>query len=476
MKKLLPIIGVMAALSGCSYFTSNEPPEITQAQTAWEKGAPKAAGTAETKENAAWWRSFHDPVLDGLIADAQTRNLDLKIAAERVLEARAIRHTARAAWLPDITGVADVSEANIFGPGSNNSKATVGVQAGWEPDITGRLTAIAQGASADARAAEADAELVRLALYAEVADTYVNYRLQNMLSTLTQENAGLQQKTQDITNLRFKNGLGTDLDVQRGIALLAQTRSDSAVAREAAAAARQQLIYLLATTPEDFAARVKDDPKIPVADPLQVLLSPADVLARRQDVKAARERYASAVAGRDEADALRLPNLTLSALLGLDAAGVTRLVDGSDVVRTASASLLGPLFDFGRLAANAEAADSRRRQAALDYERVVRKALQETQTALVSYAQGMVRQRELARARTAAVRAASLAERQYREGVLSQLDVLDAQRTAYQARQQDVRASADVSSRLIALYRVMGLNPDPAQAANPKQAKAKQAP
>jgi multidrug efflux system outer membrane protein len=413
MKKHLLTLAVMAALSGCSYFTSNEPPEITAAQTAWEKGAPKAASATETKENAAWWRSFHDPVLDGLIADAQARNLDLKIAAERVLEARALRHSARAAWLPNITGVADVSEANVFGPGSNNSRATVGAQIGWEPDITGRLTAIAQGASADARAAEADAELVRLALYAEVANTYVNYRLQQNLSTLTQENASLQQKTQDITNLRFKNGLGSELDVQRGIALLAQTRSDSAVAKEAAAAARMQLVYLLATTPEELTPRIQEERKIPVADPLQVLLSPADVLARRQDVKAARERYASAVAGRDEADALRLPNLTLSGLLGLDAAGVTRLVDGSEVVRTASASLLAPIFDFGRLAANAEASDSRRRQAALDYERVVRKALQETQTALVSYTQSLVRKRELTRASNAATQAATLAGRQF---------------------------------------------------------------
>ena len=123
------------------------------------------------------------------------------------------------------------------------------------------------------------------------------------------------------------------------------------------------------------------------------------------------------------------------------------------------ANLLAPLLDFGRIRATIDAADARQEQAYLSYELTARTGLQEVQTALILYTQGEIRRTELAAATDSARKAAALARRQYAEGTLSLLEVLDAERTLYALELQAAQATADVSLRLVRLYQTMGLMP-----------------
>lgn len=451
----LPLLP-FAILAGCAHSPAS-PPAPSDLPLRWEAATAMTAGEMP----GMWWSSFGDPVLDALIESGLERNVDLRIAAQRVLASQALRRGATAGLSPEATAEAGVSDASRSSGIAPRGSASVGLGLAWEPDVSGRLSAAVRAARADAGATAADAAAVRLLLIEEVARTYIDYRLQGALAALAARTVAAQEETLRITRDRFEFGMASALDVERAAALVAQTRSEAAVAEEGAGAARFRLAYLLSTTPEAMTARLGSaQAGIPAADPLTVLRSPADILAARPDIDAASARYAGAAARRDGAAALRLPVLSLSGLVGLDAGGIGSLLDGGTSIASVAAGLILPVLDFGRRAAEVDAADARLREAALDYERTVRLALQETQTGILSYLQGQVRERELARAADAARRAADLSQLQYREGTLSQLEVLDAARTVYQAERDHARAAADVSTRLAALYRQMGVAPE----------------
>lgn len=449
-RSLLLPFPIFVILAGCAH-TPAAVPTPSNLPSRWEAATPMPTGEIP----GAWWSSFRDPVLDGLIDSGQQHNVDLRIAAERVIASHALRRAATAGLFPEVTAEGGVTAARRV----TGDTASIGLGATWEPDIGGRLSAAVRAARSDAGASAADAEAVRLLLIEEIARAYIDYRLQRALIALTNRTVVAQEDTLRITRDRFEFGMASALDVERAAALVSQTRSEHAVASEAADTDRFQLAYLLSTTPEDITARLTTGDAIPAADPLAVLRSPTDVLAARPDIRAAEARYAASAARRDGTAGLRLPSLSLSGLIGLDASGIGNLLDGGTSIASVAAALVLPVLDFGRRRAELDAADSRLREAGLDYERIVRSALQETQTGIVSYLQGQVRERELGRAMEAARRAAELSQLQYREGTLSQLEVLDAARTVYQAERDHARALADVSARLVSLHRRMGVAP-----------------
>jgi NodT family efflux transporter outer membrane factor (OMF) lipoprotein len=453
-KAKLGIIILGAALTGCTTVSST-PPAPDGVIAEWEAPLP----IADSHGPVAWWSAFNDPTLDELIEIGQRNNVDLRLAAERVIAANAQRRAAAASWFPDIGGQASVDDlSNAQMPGGSSS-ATVGIGLAWEPDVSGRLSAAVRASRADAEARIEDAEAVRLLLIEEITRAYIEYRLQRTLTSITERTVTAQEETLRISRDRFEFGFASQLDVERSDALVAQTRSQLAVSAEAADTARNRLSYLLSTTPQEIGSRVAGANTIPTADPIDALKSPSDVLAARPDVRAAASRYSAFAARRDQAAALRLPALSLSGLVGLDADGLAGIFNAPAELTSVAAELVVPVFDFGRRRAELDLGDSRLREAGLDYERVVRLAVQDTQIAIVSYLQSQVRERELGRAAAAAQRASELSMLQFRAGTLSQLELLDAARVVYQAEREHVIARAEGSARLAILHTRMGVPP-----------------
>lgn len=453
------MIGVAAAgLAACS--AHPKPLPTAELQQSWQ-GAPDGTRVEQIAPKA-WWTDFGDPVLDKLIAMAQDRNLDLRLAEARIKEARALRTGARAELFPELTGSAGAERARTkpgnSAPGTDNTFA-LSLGATWEADLFGRIRGEARAANADLQASVADRDAVRLTMLAEVARTYMEFRLYQAQAGLAEKNADAQAGTVRITRARFNQGMGSRLDLERTVAQLAQTRATVPQAREQAELARHRLVLLLATRPEDLAAIVPEDSPMPNADALTVLAAPTQVIAQRPDVRAAERRLLAAAERVRAAEALRYPQITLSGLLGVQSDHIGELFNPGTRIWSAGASLLQPLFDFGRIRANIDAADARQEQAYLGYELTVRTALQEAQTAIVLYTQGVIRQKELAGAVEAARKAADLAHRQYQEGTLSLLEVLDAERTMYEAETDWTQATADVAMRLVGVYQTMGIVP-----------------
>jgi multidrug efflux system outer membrane protein len=439
-------------------------PDDMQASWVETERPPSAADAALT-----WWKAFDDATIDQLVDLAQQRNLDLRVAEARVREVRAQRRSALANLGPQVD--ASVDAERFRGTRSGSSEGTTvledtaiaAVSTSWEVDLFGRVRAAARAADAELRAVQADRDGLRLALIAEVIRNYLEFRLYQVQTELSLRNAQAQEETVRITRARFNEGFASRLDLERTLASLRTTRAQIPQSHELAESARYRLVLLTASTPEALnellPTSTSNPGDLPDSDAESVLLTPADVIARRPDVQAAQRRLIAAAEQRNVAATLRYPRITLAGLLGVEDDRVEDLLDSGTRTYSVSAGLLAPLIDFGRIRAAIDAADAIQEQAYLSYEQTARTALQETQTALVLYTQGKLRQRELAQAAESARRAAELARRQYTAGALSLLEVLDAERSVYAVELDAAQATANVSIRLVNVYQSMGLVP-----------------
>jgi len=463
-RMLFPVTSaaVLAVLTACSSPVKPLPDDL---QSSWvdEQRAATVADTAAL----TWWKAFDDTTIDRLVDLAQQRNLDLRVAEARVREVRAQRRAALANLAPQVDGAIDADHSRRRRPGSEISVsqeiASASATFSWEIDLFGRLRADARAANAELQAAQADRDGIRLALIAEVIRNYLEFRLYQVQAELSLRNAQAQEETVRITQARFNQGMASRLDLERTISALRATRAQVPQSRELAESARYRLVLLTASTPDTLSpllpASTSDPGALPDSDAERVLLTPSDVIARRPDVQAAERRLIAAAEQRNVAAALRYPRITLAGLIGVEDSRVGDLLDNGSRAWSVSGGLLMPLIDFGRIRAAIDAADAVQEQAYLTYEQTARTALQETQTALVLYTQGKLRQQELSQAAESARRAAQLARRQYTAGALSLLEVLDAERSVYGVELNAAQATADVSIRLVNVYESMGLVP-----------------
>lgn len=457
------------ALAGCAHFTDAPPPSAGEIPARWsvtELHTPPA----DAPVNGQWWTAYNDPVLNALIEQAVARNTDLRLAAERVVQADALRRGAQAGLFPDSVAEISVSGASGGSDASGQETAFAGVGLAWQPDFSGGLSAALRAARAGLAASREDADTVRHMLIAVVAQTYIDYRLQRALLTLSEDTMRSQENSLKLIQERYKRGVSGNLDVQRARVLVNQTRASHAQALADAEAARFRLATLLAATPETLSEQLgtKEAP-IPSADAPSLLAMPSELLAQRPDVRAARARYEAAAATRQVADAARWPSLSLAGLLGFEGGSLGDIISGRSSINTVSAGLLAPVFSFGRLSAHYDAADSQFRQAGLGYERAAQQAVEDTQTALVRYVQGEQRYAALREAAASAQHAADISTLQYEQGIISQFELLDSERTVIQAQREEAHAKAEVASRIAIVYWNMAIAPEASQdAATPE--------
>jgi NodT family efflux transporter outer membrane factor (OMF) lipoprotein len=460
--RAMSAVALGGVLAACSAPVKPLPQDL---QSSWvdEQRATTVADAAAL----TWWKAFDDSIIDQLVDLAQQRNLDLRVAEARVREVRAQRRAALANLAPEIDASVGADRSRARRQGSDTTAiqdgASAAAVASWEIDLFGRLSAVARAARAELQAAQADRDGVRLTLIAEVIRNYLEFRLYQVQTELSLRNAQAQQETVRITQARFNQGMASRLDLERTVSALRTTQAQIPQSRELAESARYRLILLTASTPDALnpllPTSTSDPGALPDSDAERVLLTPADVIARRPDVQAAERRLIAAAEQRNVAAALRYPRITLAGLIGVEDNRVGDLLDNGSRTWSVSAGLLAPLIDFGRIRAAIDAADAVQEQAYLTYEQTARTALQETQTALVLYTQGKLRQQELSQAADSARRAAQLARRQYTAGALSLLEVLDAERSVYAVELNAAQATADVSIRLVNVYESMGLVP-----------------
>ena len=456
---------VLACLTGCSSHPTLKPEVHSAVQTQWEQ-VPEGVATSGALSSQPWWSVFHDPMLDRLMSLGLENNLDLRQARARILQARAQSLGAKAALWPDITAsfAETYSRSPLVAAGAPASSFTAALNASWTVDLFGEQRNQARAAQAALQATEFDRDDTRITLVAQIATNYLQYRLFQLQYAISIRSAQSQAEVVRITRLRFEQGAASRLDLEQVVSQLAVTRAAVPQAFEQADAARNSLIALLASTPEALAQELPPsvmvaDPKLPRGDPVEVLLTPAQLIERRPDIQAAGFRLVSASANLKSALAQRYPQLTLGGLFGSASTAVSQLMTPGSAARGFDYALTLPLFDFGRIRAAIDAADAQQLEAYLTYEQTVRGALQATQTAIVMYAQGVLREKQMSTALDSARTAARLARTQYQAGALALLNVLIAEQAEYNTELMWSEAAAAVAERLVTLYQTMGVLP-----------------
>lgn len=409
---------------------------------------------------ARWWQSFGDIQLDLLMKQALAANLDVRIALTRIDQARAERKGTRAELFPtvDVTAGAQRNDNPFpgFAPGIKYNLFELGFDALWEVDLFGRQRRRLEAASADLEGAE---ELYRqslVTLTSELARTYVEYRnLQNQLR-ITRSNLESQRHTLKLTERLNAEGVGTRHDVVRARAQVFATESQIPALDAKLVSALRQLEVLAGRQPGSLDNLLKQENAVPTAPAIAILTSPAETIRHRPDLRVAERRLAAATAMQGAAIAELFPKISLSAFVGLRNTDLEQLFKSASFSYGTAANLLQPLLNFGRIRAGIDLADAKQKETYLAYEKAVLEALQEIETAMTRYLKEEIRRQTLARSVTDLKESVRLSNLRYQEGVISFLDVLDAQRALYVAEIDLARSEAEVATSLIALYKALG--------------------
>jgi multidrug efflux system outer membrane protein len=451
-----PFVLLAAALvAGCAVGPDYRAPATPAATFV----AAEAAGVVQQPFEAAWWEQFGDPVLDGLVERALTSDLDLKIAAARVSEARALLGAQRRARWPGAAAEVVRDERNAQQPGFTNERVDVesyqaGIATFWELDLFGRVRRGIEAAVADAEAAEADLRDAQVLVAAEVANTYLDLRGAQKRLRVAQANLANQRETLELTRVRLDLGRGSELDVASAAARYAATEASIPPLVAAQSIAAHRLAVLLGERPGALDEVLEPRELAPHLTTLAVD-SPEELLRRRPDIRAAERDLAASTARIGVAKAELFPRLSLSGFIGFIAGDADELGESISRAWSVTPVLSWAGFDVG-VRARIVAAEARTDGALAAYELTVLRALEETENAFVTYAQERSRLVAVVEQATASRRAADLARIQYREGALDFLRLLDAERTQLAAEDEVASAETDLNASVVAIYRALG--------------------
>jgi NodT family efflux transporter outer membrane factor (OMF) lipoprotein len=295
-----------------------------------------------------------------------------------------------------------------------------------------------------------------VSLAAETALAYVEARsLQNRLA-IARDNLARQLETLELTHWRARAGLASSQDVEQARANVEQTRAQVPLLAQNLAAAEDRLALLTAQPVSAVRERLATPGGLPAVPERLLVAIPADTLRQRPDVAAAERQLAAATARVGAAEAARLPRLTLSGSLGVEALTASALGEAGSGFSVLAAQMLAPLFDAGKRRAQVEVQDALREQAEAQYRKTVLTALSEVEDALGALASTRAREVSLVQAAEAIRNAALLARHRYQAGIIDFQSVLDTERSRLSVEDQLASARADRVTSMIRLYKAMG--------------------
>lgn len=442
---------VTLLLAGCAMAPQPAPAPTLQVPVAW-----RTAPTHDAAMTRDWWRNFGDPQLDALVRRALDNNGDLRIARSRLQEYAARVRVAASARQPSLNAGFAPTRARAIGPLGEPVEVTslVGtVQAAYELDLFGRLASTLDAARFDALSQDAALEAAALSVAASTASGYLELRGLDAQLALARETLASRERSFALARHQFEVGYSSRLEMSQAEAELHATAGVVPQLERAIAQQEQALNLLVGSSPGPVARGV---PLLALRMPAPSPGLPSELLRRRPDIAQAEFAVAASDASLAAARDQLLPSIRLTASAGLEGAGVARLLRSPVELWSIGGSVLAPLFDAGRLRAQAEIAGTVRDRAIHTYENVVRGAFAETENALAGI-DTLRRQLEEAQARrTAALEALRVAHRRHANGYASYLEELDAQRNAFSAENTVLQLRAGLLAAHVDLYRALG--------------------
>ncbi|MCY1165963.1 MAG: efflux transporter outer membrane subunit [Pseudomonadota bacterium] len=451
---LAPLV-LALLLAGCATSASIDPASLPAAPAAFKENAAAVTSTPVAPQvQGLWWKVFADPVLDGLIEKANGNNSSVQVAAGRLAQARAIAGQTDANRFPQLgVGAGATRQKNST---TNNVAQTVvsaGANLSYEVDLFGRLSGASNAASLDAASREALLRSTQLLVQADVAQTYLSLRAMDSERTLVRDTLQAYRNTLRLTEVRFREGDVAELDVARVRSEAASTESEALALDQRRAVLEHALAVLVGEVASNFevapAAWATALPVIPAG-------VPSTVLTRRPDISAAQSTMQAAQARVGVAKAAWFPTFSLTANGGYAAPDIKDLFKLSTQAWGVGALLSLPVFDGGRREAGVQGANADLSIALASYREQVLVAFRDVEDQLSALRLLADQSEAQSRSVASSSRATLLSDSRYRNGFVSQLELLDAQRSELRNRRQALQVKTAQYLATVGLIRALG--------------------
>lgn len=406
----------------------------------------------------SWWRAFGDPTLDRLIERALAQNLTVAQAQLRLRGARAMQHRSSTQFEPQVS-FHTFAEPD---PNGSTSYFEIGFDALWEFGFFGRGLANERIAAADALTAETDVVAARVSIVAEVARSYSDLRSAQTRAAILDEIVGARREKARLAETLLDLRLGTQADVDRARAEVAQATADAGEPQPAILQAQEALSVLLAEDTPDADITAAGQPlQLPA---LALAQAPADLLRTRPEIRRAELNVLRAAGELGLARADVYPKLAIGGSL----TSSTRMVGDVDRPNKAIPAFGPvidlPIFDWGARHDAIAARDAGLQAAVLAYRQTVLEGVAEVESALAQLDRQQQRTRASQSSLTALEHAAGSASRLREFGLADGSDLAAAGLAAAQARLEQTQATHDLNLAFIALYKSFGGALPPLQA------------
>lgn len=482
--RLLPLaIALALGLTGCAVGPVFQKPtaQAPDDWTTWRSGEASLRIPVEAKQAmpAQWWLAFHDSVLDQLQQRAIERSPDLRTAALHFAQARSQRSTVAAQQGPEVNASGSVTRQRLSEVGASTrtldimggdrnrlakfvaspyTDDQIGLDASWEWDLWGRVSASIEAADADISRQVAMLDLARLSLVSDVTRSYLDLRTAQRQIKLAREDIGALEERLRLLEARVKGGVMDHLDLERQRAELASVKGQlpGLLAQEASSA--NQITLLLGERPGALNALltpVSGDGE-QVLPPDLAMGLPSEVALHRPDIRAAEAQLHRATANIGVAQADLYPSIRLGARFGFESYQQSEFGEWGSRAWSIGPSLNLPLFDRGRRKSVVQLRELEQQEAAIKYQRTVLQAWQEIDDALSAYAAERQQAQQLQVRLESTRQAYELARARYAGGSVDFTTVLDSQRSLLQVRRDLVTTQGRVGQRYVQINRVLG--------------------
>ncbi|CAN7287813.1 efflux transporter outer membrane subunit [Polaromonas sp. LjRoot131] len=470
LKRTLILLAITSLSAGCAVGPDYVRPETPLPERYLGQKALEQRQAGAVADAIVWWEGFGDAQLSRFVTLALAQNLDLAQASARVTQARAGLGAADAALLPSGNLSAQGTRAyqsletplgqvlnSRPGFDRNGRSYEANLGASWELDLFGGLRRGREAALADYQASEAGAAAVRLAVAAQTADIYISIRGLQTRADLARRQAQTQQEQLAIIQLLYGKGLAAELQLRQAEGALAQVRASVPVLEAGLETAMNALDVMLGTSPGTHRKELENAVPVPAAPQFAATGSPAELLRRRPDLIVAERRLAASNARIGMAIAEYYPKLSLSGLVG----SATSVPGGRLFINNSSqaAGVLGlrwRLFDFGRINAQIALAKGQEAEALAAYRLAVLRATEDVENAFSSLVKREDQAALLSQGVDSLGRARGASFAAYQKGVVSLVEVLQADENLLRASDLRAQAQTESARAAVAAFKALG--------------------
>ncbi len=458
MNKTILSLLVVLFLTGCAVGPDYKRPAV-DTPTAWRVEEKEAKDLA----NTAWWTQFEDPVLDDLIRTALKESDDLRIATARVEEYVGRYWVGRSGLFPQIGGSASAGRNRVSEEGMS-SAVTSGLKnpvdnyqlafnGYWEIDLWGKLRRSTEAAKADLLNTEEARQAVILSLVSAVANGYIALRDLDKQLEVAVRTAQVRKESYDLFKLRYEGGVISELELNQVKSEYEQALATIPNIEKQVAFQENGLSVLIGRNPGPILRGKSMDELVLPAVPSGL---PSDLLERRPDIRQAEQALIAANARIGVAKAQFFPTISLTGLFGWSSSALDNLFTGPAKVWSYAGNATAPIFTGGSLLGQLKATEAIQKQSLYNYQNIIQNAFREVDDALID----QKRTREQLEAQKRQVDAlkeyARIARLRYENGYTSYIEVLDAERSLFNAELQYAQTQGVLFQALVNLYKAVG--------------------